>query len=86
MRFRSKIVEIDAVQYAHGKVDSDTVADWFWDAMADRRITAGDDDTLLIATLEGTMKAQRGDWIIRGTEGELYPCKPSVFETKYEAA
>jgi hypothetical protein len=32
------------------------------------------------------MHASYGDWIIRGTENELYPCKPSVFERKYEAA
>lgn len=41
---------------------------------------------LAIGTLEGVMTAQPGDWIIRGTEGELYPCKPSVFERKYEPA
>lgn len=38
---------------------------------------------LYIQTLEGRMKANPGDWIIRGTEGEFYPCKPSVFERKY---
>ena len=39
---------------------------------------------LLIGTLEGTMRASPGDYIIRGTQGELYPCKPTVFETKYQ--
>ena len=37
-----------------------------------------------IETLEGTMKADKGDWIIRGVKGELYPCKPDVFEMTYE--
>jgi hypothetical protein len=37
-----------------------------------------------IRTLEGTMLASSGDWIIRDTEGELYPCKSSVFERQYE--
>jgi hypothetical protein len=37
-----------------------------------------------IRTLEGTMLASPGDWIIRDTEGELYPCKSSVFERQYE--
>ena len=37
-----------------------------------------------IETLEGTMKADKGDWIIRGIKGELYPCKPDVFEMTYE--
>lgn len=39
---------------------------------------------LEINTLEGTMRATLGDWIIKGVEGEFYPCKPSVFETTYE--
>ncbi len=40
--------------------------------------------TATIETLEGTMTAQLGDWIIRGVKGELYPCKPDVFEATYE--
>lgn len=42
------------------------------------------DGALLIATLEGVMKAQPGDWIIRGVKGELYPCKPDIFDATYE--
>lgn len=37
-----------------------------------------------IETLEGQMRALRGDWIIRGIKGELYPCKPDIFEATYE--
>lgn len=37
-----------------------------------------------IETLEGTMKADKGDWIIKGVKGELYPCKPDVFAMTYE--
>ena len=33
---------------------------------------------------EGMLEASKGEWIIRGTEGELYPCKDSVFRAKYE--
>jgi hypothetical protein len=36
-------------------------------------------DWLEIHTLEGTMKANKGDYIIRGVKGELYPCKPDIF-------
>jgi hypothetical protein len=43
-------------------------------------------DALVIETLEGDMSASVGDWIIRGVKGELYPCKPDVFELTYEAA
>lgn len=38
-----------------------------------------------INTLEGTMRANIGDWIIKGVNGELYPCKPDIFEKTYEA-
>ena len=37
-----------------------------------------------IETLEGVMKADKGDWIIKGVKGELYPCKSDVFEMTYE--
>lgn len=38
----------------------------------------------LIITREGTMRASAYDWIIRGVEGELYPCKPEIFRKTYE--
>lgn len=40
--------------------------------------------TCTIETLEGTMIATEGDYIIRGLRGEYYPCKPDVFVKKYE--
>lgn len=39
---------------------------------------------LLIETLEGTMEASQGDYIIKGINGEFYPCKPDIFEKTYE--
>ena len=36
-----------------------------------------------IETWEGTMTAEPGDWIVRGVQGELYPCKDSVFKETY---
>ena len=39
---------------------------------------------LHIATLEGVMNVDWNDWIIRGDKGELYPCKPDIFEATYE--
>lgn len=41
---------------------------------------------LEVETLEGTMTADLGDWIIRGVQGELYPCKPDIFAATYEPA
>ena len=42
------------------------------------------DGALLIATLEGVMKAHYGDWIIRGVANEFYPCRRDIFEATYE--
>lgn len=42
------------------------------------------DGSLFIGTLEGTMEARPGDWIIRGVKGEIYPCKPDIFAATYE--
>lgn len=46
----------------------------------------GGPDYALIHTLEGVMRAGKGDWIIRGVKGEIYPCKPDIFAATYEAA
>jgi len=42
-------------------------------------------DSLKINTLEGTMSASVGDYIIRGVEGEFYACKPDIFKKTYES-
>ena len=39
-----------------------------------------------VETLEGWMQGQAGDWLIKGIEGEMYPCKDSVFQATYEVA
>lgn len=39
-----------------------------------------------ILTLEGVMRADVGDWVIKGVKGEIYPCKPDIFAATYEAA
>jgi len=39
---------------------------------------------MVIKTLEGEMTALSGDWIIKGIQGEYYPCKPDIFEKTYE--
>lgn len=43
------------------------------------------DESIYIPTLEGVMRADVGDWIIKGVKGEVYPCKPDVFAATYEA-
>jgi len=48
-------------------------------------VSAADQSFMRIETLEGTMTGDAGDWIIRGIQGELYPCKPDIFAVTYEA-
>ena len=44
------------------------------------------DGRMIIATLEGLHWVNLGDWIIKGVQGEFYPCKPDIFEATYEPA
>jgi len=78
-KYRKKPVVIEAVHY-----DDEFPLAFLADAEHVR--SAGDGSGALeIVTLEGTMRAEVGDWIIRGVQGELYPCKPDIFEATYEA-
>lgn len=52
----------------------------------DRDIENTGDGGIFIHTLEGRMEARPGDWIIRGVQGEYYPCKPDIFEATYDMA
>jgi len=76
--FRKKPVVIEAWRNVPG------ISDMFPDWMKAGSITASDDGSLNIVTLEGVMRADPGDWIIRGVKGELYPCKPDIFAATYE--
>lgn len=42
------------------------------------------DGSMIIATLEGDMRVSPGDWVIRGVQGEFYPCKPDIFAATYD--
>lgn len=50
----------------------------------DDYISIVENDGLKINTLEGVMNANIGDYIIKGIQGEFYPCKPDIFEATYE--
>lgn len=88
LRFRKRPVEIEAWRYAEGPKGNgaiEPIPPWMREARDDKRVWIDpQDSTMKIATLEGVMTAQRGDWIIRGVAGELYPCKPDIFEQSYE--
>lgn len=82
MKYKSKPVEIEAIQW-NGAGFSIPMPTWLAEAVAAGNVIRHD-GSLHIITLEGTMECSPQDWIICGTEGELYPCKPSVFARKYE--
>ena len=44
----------------------------------------GPDSPIIIPTLEGDTQCNVGDWIIKGVNGEFYPCKPDIFLKTYE--
>lgn len=86
-----KPVEIEAVQWDGNRVVGD-VPDWLSKALN----SGGAPDTtpgcvmrfrneVHIGTLEGVMIAKPGDYIIQGVKGELYPCKPDIFDATYDS-
>lgn len=83
MRYRKKPVEVEAFRWTNRQ---DQVEEPLWIVQAiDRGIVRVKSPYLYIKTLEGTHRADPGDYIIKGVKGELYPCKPDIFEMTYEA-
>ena len=86
-KFKKKPVTIEAVQWKNGKVSE--VTEWISEALYKDPKEVGAimrfKDEIRIFTLEGHMTAIDGDYIIRGVEGELYPCKPEIFKKTYDA-
>ena len=87
--FKKKPVIIEALQYPTDPFDNAgaiSVYEWV------RRNSLGKTSAyidpmsgdLMIHTLEGDMRVSAGDWIIRGVQGEFYPCKPDIFKATYE--
>ena len=76
-RYKTKPCEIEAIQWTGKNIIE--LLDW-----GQGKILWNDVDDLFIDTLEGRMKANINDYIIKGLRGEFYPCKPDVFEKKYE--
>lgn len=93
MKFRKKPIVIDAVQLTETSIKAvhefmgqkvTLGSSWQmhdrWDEYRGHVIREG----LKISTLEGEMTASIGDYIIKGVQGEFYPCKPDIFEATYE--
>jgi hypothetical protein len=85
-KYTKKPVTIEAIQFAD---DTDTISNIHGFMGAEKTCVSYEDPTtpyLKIPTLEGVMKANVGDWIIKGVKGEFYPCKPDIFEATYTKA
>lgn len=81
-QYRKKPVVITAVLW-DGKIDTRNIlTDWVGDSF----VTDGEYESPGIKTLEGTMRVSLGDYVIKGIQGEFYPCKPDIFEATYELA
>lgn len=92
MQYRKKPVVIEAITFdelvAWGRetapLDLHNGVPWSFFYQG-HPITHETDDCYLIPTLEGTMHFQRGDMLITGVKGEIYPCKADIFAATYEA-
>ena len=76
-KYRKKPIVVDVFQWL-----MDDVPEWITSAIRDDTINF--DIRMIISTPEGEMLASPGDYIIKGVNGELYPCKPDIFEQTYE--
>lgn len=82
-RYRKRPVVVEAFQLTSENRFRPTIwPEWFQNAFHDGLVDGSGDD-LTISTKEGVMTASQGDWIIQGVKGELYPCKPDIFEITY---
>lgn len=87
MKYRKKPVVINAFKWT-GDMFQNEAPEWIMEAIQEGKVyfsNIGKENVVMkIETLEGTHSANRGDYIIQGVKGELYPCKPDIFEMTYE--
>jgi hypothetical protein len=79
MKYRKKPVVIEAMKLEYSTSSQKNIIEW-----SNNIIKKGLDGGLIIPTLEGNMVANTGDYIIKGINGEFYPCKPDIFQKTYE--
>jgi hypothetical protein len=88
MKYQKKPVVIEAVRFKgneKGNVAFSSWPSWIKKAFYKKTLSPSVKDNMLcIETLEGAMRASKGDYIIKGVHGELYSCKPDIFEETYE--
>jgi hypothetical protein len=90
-RYRKKPVEIEAISFEElvrfGIVAGGNIVNgmpWSFEYKG-HPITHENDNCYLIPTLEGTMRFNRGDMLLTGVKGEIYPCRSDIFDATYEA-
>lgn len=81
-KYRKKPVVIEAVKFEATAKSFQEVLDM---GLVKWRPGEMGSDTFIIETIEGEHIASKGDWIIKGVQGEFYPCKSEIFEKTYEA-
>lgn len=79
-KYKKKPVVIEAIQLTQSTMQES----YKWIGSNVNLSFATDGTYINIKTLEGTMAAHVGDYIVKGIEGEFYPCKASIFERSYE--
>lgn len=89
MKARKRPVVVEAVKFegfrsVTGQAIFSERPEWLTNEIGNRIIFFDKPNTLTIATLEGKMTADAGDYILQGVQGELYPCKPDIFLETYE--
>lgn len=82
MKYRKKPVVIEAIQW-NSQEDIEAIKEMLGDKLISEESNVGTVGNW-VKTLEGDMMISRNDWIIKGINGEFYPCKPDIFEKTYE--
>lgn len=94
-KYRKKPVEVEAVRWDGSASSTSKIVHWILANSGEASYVCSDPflceerggespHSISIRTLEGTMTVSFGDYVIRGVQGEFYPCKPDIFEQTYE--
>ena len=84
MRYKKKPVEVEAIKF--DGTNHREILKFIYPDMSETGLAGAEEMKLpiVIETLEGDMNVSVGDYVIRGIQGELYPCKPDIFEQTYQ--
>jgi hypothetical protein len=87
-KYRKKPVVIEAIQFEGDLYVADKIKEWSRPCNGHKPPvdfeSTNNGIELIIETLEGNMRARKGDWIIKGVNGEFYPCKDDAFKKTYD--